>query len=521
MMRFARLACPALVVLVTLSLGAASSRANPPVAPYLNTASAVEDALWYRVSVTGAAWPDTFPASWAAPSTHKVSVAAQALPALRAVGTLWLGATAFELGWKIGRVIDTKWLHLSGPIGVQSPTSDVVNERWLFTGIGASGPQNVWVLTMNTTMGSQDFCNGCATRSQWGWDYQQQILGSVSGAQAYDAGPASCGIASGVCRYVYVPEAAMEAAVIHSVPEPYTTQPFGKTTNIPAPVKNATNLAAARSKITELGEAIQNEYNASLDYANWARPGANGSPPGGFITDWTMPDCWSLTETACVTAIDAAAAAANNALPTISSVPASDDYSDLWLSPGVALSTSPALGTMGRPSSVTIITNQDPLPAAGGDRGGGSGGDGNSTTTTGDEDQCDFDRDHSIAADFFWADALELDRAFYEEACQEAWNTFWSELGVSPGNLPQAVIDGARVMHSGQRMSTYTNPNVVNPLTAGGRSLSDWQKVTTTHYTTPSGRMFQIHFYRYTGSQPAEAMLTVDFKVRFLRIFYP
>lgn len=39
--------------------------------------------------------------------------ASKALPAARTLGTIGLGVAAFDLGWKIGRTIDTKWLGLS------------------------------------------------------------------------------------------------------------------------------------------------------------------------------------------------------------------------------------------------------------------------------------------------------------------------------------------------------------------------------------------------------------------------
>ncbi len=65
------------------------------------------------------------------------------------------------------------------------------------------------------------------------------------------------------------------------------------------------------------------------------------------------------------------------------------------------------------------------------------------------------------------------------------------------------------------------NPDVIDTLTAGGRSLGDWEKVTTEWYSTASGRQFQVHFYRYVASEPWEAEQGIDFKVRFRQIFYP
>jgi hypothetical protein len=265
--RLSAIAIAGLVGLGALAFGVSSSRADPPVAPYLDPA--YEDALWGRVSFTGSGWPATYPASWAAPQVSEVAVAAGALPPLRAVGTLWLGTGPFDMGWKINRTIDTKWLHLSGNIGTDLGVA--ANVRWRFGQWCGVCPE-AWTLMMNTTMGALEFCNQCATRDQAGWDQQQAILDAGVGATEVDKGPSGCGIPQGVCRIVVMTEEAMAAALIHSAPETYTTQPFGYTSNIPAPVKNATNLAAARSKITELGELLQNEYNASLDPVNWPRP---------------------------------------------------------------------------------------------------------------------------------------------------------------------------------------------------------------------------------------------------------
>lgn len=60
-----------------------------------------------------------------------VRTAAGVLPALSTLGTLAAGAAAFDVGWKIGRGIDTKWLHLTR----NEPTvasSNYANANWYF-----------------------------------------------------------------------------------------------------------------------------------------------------------------------------------------------------------------------------------------------------------------------------------------------------------------------------------------------------------------------------------------------------
>lgn len=46
------------------------------------------------------------------------------------LGKIVLAATAFDVGLKIGRVIDTKWLHLSGNVGTPQPNATVTQDAW-------------------------------------------------------------------------------------------------------------------------------------------------------------------------------------------------------------------------------------------------------------------------------------------------------------------------------------------------------------------------------------------------------
>src|SRR4051794_23759374 len=85
------------------------------------------DAKLYQGSATvPAAYVDARGALW------RARIAAGFLPKLSsAITTLTLGTAAFQLGWKIGRTIDTKWLHLTGSIGTFTGTyTKLTGARW-------------------------------------------------------------------------------------------------------------------------------------------------------------------------------------------------------------------------------------------------------------------------------------------------------------------------------------------------------------------------------------------------------
>jgi len=78
------------------------------------------------------------------------------MPATASLSTLALGAGALALGWKIGRTLDTRWLHFSGDYGTNNPTQDnysganyvsnrVIRWQWASPSVPLPGPINVGV----------------------------------------------------------------------------------------------------------------------------------------------------------------------------------------------------------------------------------------------------------------------------------------------------------------------------------------------------------------------------------------
>ena len=147
-----RLFLIAVVLLVSVAAGRpAPAAAAVSPAPYLD--DALSQQLYNKI--TGSAWPDTFPAEWAKPKVSRVARAAQFLPPLRTLGTIGLGLTAFELGWKIGRTIDTRWLHLSSSMTSGKNTSGngsctgwtIAAHTWTWSPAAAPG---YWLLTFQS-----------------------------------------------------------------------------------------------------------------------------------------------------------------------------------------------------------------------------------------------------------------------------------------------------------------------------------------------------------------------------------
>lgn len=515
----------AMVVLVVDRATPARASASP--APYVD--AALEGPLWELVAAQR--WPDTFPASWAAPAVEEVSVAGGGMPALTALGTIALSVGAFELGWKIGRTIDTKWLHLSGDIG----TTAVTAAATCTSGIGvrpkmyslstggiaaAMGVPAAWYLNMDWSCdgfsgsapgsgASQYNDPTCGTQTQKHLDNAaatmigQLIAQGIGTLVRWNNG--RCGsTASNPTGYsLAFSDTQMDGRLIHSAPVPYTDQPVGRTTTIPAPVKNSTNLANARDKITALGPAIQNVYNAALDPTNWARPGPNGSPVGGLITDWTMPDCIGYPVSACQSLITSAATAANNTAPSVTTAVGTGEAARM---PGAVLGQSVIAGSSGRPSSTSLTTNPDPLNGFSGGGGFAGGGD----TTSGSSDGCDFDDYFGVSWDALRA--ADPDPARFDEACAEAWQIARNLGIVTATGLDEAWVAASTRLIPGEYLD---NDRVINLLTAGGRTMSQWGKYGI-RFETPNGPA-EVHFYRMNDSTVVN--LEEDFKIVFKELF--
>lgn len=286
----------ALVVLAVLVVsscfaGAAASpaRADAGTQPYLSPLE--QDDLWHGVE--GSSWPDTFPADWAAGDIEAAAEAAGAMPELSTLGTLGLGAAAFDVGWKIGRTIDTKWLHLSGDIGtVLATTPESVWWEWRSSVFcdsdWSSGCQNnVYLLRTNSYSYYCDPFDYPLAHHWWGdsgcpyptWLYTQMEAAPGTKVTVSNPGSIGCGTTWGPCYAKTMAADAMRSRLVASYPSDYSNQAYSYSTSIPAPSETQTAITAIQSSITASGEAAQKVVDSALS-TNWAAPDASGGGGG-------------------------------------------------------------------------------------------------------------------------------------------------------------------------------------------------------------------------------------------------
>lgn len=153
------------------------------------------------------------------------------------LSNIGLGVAAFGLGWKIGRAIDTKWLHFGGDYGLDTYT-DISTLEWHWdTGtFGGKLPAGGnWVLRFD---GYEVFSN-CTTMSCAGFDagqlnayvVGQAHFGAASGWQygTLRSDITTCGAASSgkTCELRYMTMAEAVAALhADSELQDYVAQPF-------------------------------------------------------------------------------------------------------------------------------------------------------------------------------------------------------------------------------------------------------------------------------------------------------
>ena len=327
----------ALLMVVAGLLGAAPAYAAVSPQPFLDSSN--NTSFWNKLLDT---WPSGSPTSAFAGSTEQAAAAAGAMPALSSFGALTLGSSGINLGWRVLRSIDTRWLGLasSSPLATTFLPSGhfITGLKWAPVALtnscgcyytGAGGVQNV-LPTSGTIWMLEGIQPSCVDNGFW-TDYPAEMwyghtggqtppvsanclqlhnvdklvsgtIGSnFSGAGAhvvqvtYDSatGAGDCGesdfsyTVGGVthyptCSLIYLTNSEMAALLVHSPSAVYSSQGWDKTTSISSPTENSTTLAAARSLITSLGCSVENEYNAALDSTNWAQPAANNGPCGIF-----------------------------------------------------------------------------------------------------------------------------------------------------------------------------------------------------------------------------------------------
>lgn len=309
--------------------------------------------------------------------------AAGSIPRLGVLGTITLVPTAFAAGWKIGRVIDEKFLHLSGNIGIYdstltagalwtySPTYDV----WFLqvTAHASSGLSGSRIEVPTQTGGAK--CSSSANcGSQWAiWKYWYEAMVSVgsgtvgSTRSAYGhSSTYNCGNgAGGDCMvWTWTGPALEETLGANELPEPYVSQTVNRTSTIASPVLPTWGSAAQADSVAALVEDAATAEAAAAtpaeeDTSAW-QAGTSVDPDwsgyeGGNIT---MPDCDGLTSVECADLLEAA-----GHLGTITELELDIATADVSRPAGAVVTQSPgATVEFSSTDDVELTLNPDPMP---------------------------------------------------------------------------------------------------------------------------------------------------------------
>lgn len=309
------------------------------------------------------------------------------LPKLRALGTIALYATAFEVGWSIGRTIDTKWLHLDGDIGVEDATW--TTETWTFVTQSANRDESGWILNiagpgLSNRVVSQTGAGGIActsgtcpggssaTHNLYRTEYLRQTTLSPGVWQDYRASTnqptynCQSGDSVGGCYEVFMPEATMEATVgANGTPEDYVAQTTANGnvgSNISTPSATPTTWGSAPA-VAAIAALTSDEATAMAAAATPAEEDTAAHQSGvTFDPDWdgyeggniTMPDCVGLTVAECNSALEAA-----GHLGTVTELELDIATADVTRPAGAVVSTSVG-ATVGFPSTDDIELTVNP-----------------------------------------------------------------------------------------------------------------------------------------------------------------
>lgn len=444
-------------------------------------------------------------------------IAARLMPAYSTLGTLSLAPTAFVLGWKIGRTIDTRFLHLSGGIGTTVSTPALIsNQKWKWkSAISASyqsvgAPPSGWVWNYTTNKGTFDSAeHPCgSTPSTWcsyssvpqdrdasylaGWQRMTDpaYTGDLPGT-TYAVVPA--GAPAGRFSYQRILSAAEMAAVIRiDRSEAYSNQPFNSLTNytIPANSGNAADREAARvafEQLTAVSDAAQKHMNHLLAPTNPAYPNP-------ILTEIEFP-APALAET-----YDSYLARLRllGWLGVATVVQLDETGADNDYAPGGVPCTSARPYTVVTPDlPVTFYRNPTPL-------GSGPGENADTWDCRGgvippDGGNCEYDELSFPYPE--WSVGRKYAETAYDQACADAWNDFLNAGGVNGQNGHAEAFTG-----------TIKHDVVIDALTADGSSIEDWKKWEWGPYVV-NDLTYVVHAYRnlITG----QVRTDVGYKIKF------
>jgi len=287
--------------------------------------------------------------AWVAQDLQPVAqTAGRIIPFVKYTTAIALSATAFDFGWKIGRTIDTKFLHLQDPnciifgcptlgadfetvksrdhtpvdylttgnCGAPLCTTPVTYDSYQYYGAGSSGGTTYGTAggcDANTYSGDR-FANGSYTggcvkdQAYWGTGgtFGDMGVGGTVWNHAIAAGwipyvqgtnNGECGFPAGVgisgCKGLYKYDSAVTPLLQQQQPAPYVAQTTTATTNMATPPTTGmtgTQLATARSSIgTSTDTALHDAVNCLLAPADYTCPSSATATDGGSIVTSPSP----------------------------------------------------------------------------------------------------------------------------------------------------------------------------------------------------------------------------------------
>jgi hypothetical protein len=456
---------------------------------------------------------------------YRARAAAGLIPRLTsALGTASLGGTALAVGWKIGRTLDTKWLHFS----YQEPAPDpsLFNpqawqwDRWptpLYCANGGPcvgtdqwvldvGGGNVWVMQDREAPNPrhpQYWVRGDAFESYLS---ANPSFGTFTRHEEATPGTWACVSSYQGCFLVTRNAAQMEQRIVVDQPMiDWTTQASSATTTGFAPAADpgyaSPEMQAARQAILadpysslEIGRLIDPTWEGEA----FAWPAPNPTETYPAYVNRLRADGWLGTATV-------------DELSPLESDPA-------YGPSGIPCTTVENGDVIGSGSAVTFYRNSTVFSSDEHGSGGGSCGGGD-VTSLGDP-LCEFN--DAISNDTLkgsWEETIAAWGPYVlDQECAAAWQML-RDLGVldQDGNLTMAAVSAAEPMDM-----RILNPTLVKLLPQYGSDIEFWRKVFIDRFNgidlvTPDGHGFELHFYRDFFSQ---THVDHDFKIVFVDWFH-
>jgi hypothetical protein len=451
------------------------------------------------------------------------------LPKLQLLGRVSLGATAFTAGWKIGRLVDTKWLHLSGDVGVKGAADPVDTADWywsdgpIYCSYGGPCLSKVWLMKVSASgrWPNSAAITSCNYLSCAGWDANQLAWDRAAWAYEGPDGPLQLGHLIGIpdqycgqdCSVRYFTESEMEAVMHVDRIEAYSSQAFDYSTTytIPGDAGNSTDTECARERIEGSVSASCTTNDPNGYPADSNEPGTTLGPAGDEINHEgaggnnpafpsPIPLLWPAPGTAETYAQYLLRLRDAGWMGTATVITLLEQQGDpSYVLAGVPC-TSVSPGTaISQTTSVTFFKNPD---SASGPLGGGSSGSwdcsaGAATPASGD---CEYDA--AVGLDWLWEKSDPTRTSGLDDACTAAWNQFLSGGGTSD-SPDRTVITGAQLR----------NTAVISHLEGIHSPITDWDKVEWGPFYLSNGTAFVVHAYRLSTTGLVDTAM--DYKVKF------